>query len=547
MQKYLIKSKKGFVMFETIIVISILAIGLVSLYASYVLIIKKISANEDENPKDTYLAAQLNNYKFYDTTNTISNPYYVEVFNINDVYYVRTCGLNVSSKTYCGTESSLNVEENNLYSTLDIEKIYYFKKKLSEIILNKNVLLDFDGSTINYLQSIKNNENIKDDVNNTIIVKTKNTGNGSNFSYYQKQNNLESKSLRATILGNNNSNVGEVKTIPGREISTVNEAVLAATIDDYGISYYYRGNVQNNYVVFAKMCWRIVRIDGLGNIKLVLYNYNSDKENITNPCASTYDGESNAFARVTGDTYTRAFNSSSDYNAYVGFMYGAPGSSTYEEEHANTNKSTILTYLETWYTNNLASYESKLADVIWCNDKSLGVKQLAGQTGYANTGIGTANTWYGATERLISESSYAASPTASPTLICPDASTNNDNYKNISRYTVDEDEYGGNGALDKPIGLLTADEIAFAGSCYGSSCANSSYYLYKNASSNYWWSASPFYFNSSASEWSVRLDGYLGVNRVNAAYGLRPAVSLKSTTTIVSGGEGTANNPFIVQ
>ena len=75
-------------------------------------------------------------------------------------------------------------------------------------------------------------------------------------------------------------------TVPGREVATANEGLRRA-VDDYGMSYYYRGAVENNYVVFAKMCWRIVRIDGQGNIKLVLYNYNSDKENVTNPCNVT--------------------------------------------------------------------------------------------------------------------------------------------------------------------------------------------------------------------------------------------------------------------
>lgn len=51
-------------------------------------------------------------------------------------------------------------------------------------------------------------------------------------------------------------------------------------------------------------------------------------------------------------------------------MYGTAVASDYASAHANTNKSTILTNLETWYTNNMASYKDKLADTIWCNDKS---------------------------------------------------------------------------------------------------------------------------------------------------------------------------------
>ena len=36
-------------------------------------------------------------------------------------------------------------------------------------------------------------------------------------------------------------------TRPGKETSLENEAVLSATEDDYGTSYYFRGNVQNKY------------------------------------------------------------------------------------------------------------------------------------------------------------------------------------------------------------------------------------------------------------------------------------------------------------
>ncbi len=40
------------------------------------------------------------------------------------------------------------------------------------------------------------------------------------------------------------------------------EAGVFATEDDYGTSYYYRGSVENNYVSFAGMTWRIIRING---------------------------------------------------------------------------------------------------------------------------------------------------------------------------------------------------------------------------------------------------------------------------------------------
>ena len=39
--------------------------------------------------------------------------------------------------------------------------------------------------------------------------------------------------------------------------------------DDYGATYYYRGNVNNNYVYFAGYYWRIIRQNGDGSIRLL--------------------------------------------------------------------------------------------------------------------------------------------------------------------------------------------------------------------------------------------------------------------------------------
>ena len=58
-------------------------------------------------------------------------------------------------------------------------------------------------------------------------------------------------------------------TIPAEEMSGENERILTYTTDNYGKTYYYRGAVQDNYVLFNNMCWRIVRIEGDGSVKLI--------------------------------------------------------------------------------------------------------------------------------------------------------------------------------------------------------------------------------------------------------------------------------------
>ena len=296
------------------------------------------------------------------------------------------------------------------------------------------------------------------------------------------------------------------------------EALLASVEDDYGISYYFRGAVKNNYVQFANKCWRIVRIVGDGSVKLVLHNDNT--AGTANPCASSNNSDEAAFAHYDGSTYTSEFNINYKDNAYVGFMYGTVGASDYASTHANINKSTILKNLETWYTNNLASYESILADTIWCNDKST----VSGGLGY-----GTNETDYAAYNRLVS--------TKQPTLICP----NDNNGRKLSKFTVD-DTTNGNGNLTYKIGLLTADEIAFAGSVSG--YYNCSTYLQENTGKNFWWSLSPYFFpGSTVQVWIVYL-GYLSNSRVSSGYGLWPVISLISSTNVT--GDGTSENPYKV-
>ena len=311
------------------------------------------------------------------------------------------------------------------------------------------------------------------------------------------------------------------------------EALLASTEDDYGTSYYFRGAVKNNYVEFANKCWRIVRITGDGSVKLVLHNDNTS--NAANPCSSANNSTNAAYARYSGTTYNSEFNTNANDNAYVGFMYGTVGASDYASTHANINKSTILKNLETWYKNNLELYEDKLADTIWCNDKSTFTTFTNGSTYGTGLGYGTNQTGYGAYNRIDGGNT---SLYASPSLICP----NDKNGGKLSKFTVD-DTTNGNGNLTYKIGLLTADEIAFAGSI--DSTYNRSTYLHENSEEDSWWSLSPGGSNgSNAFVWTVTFGNLNSGHIVNYNRGVRPAISLKPSTNVT--GNGTSEKPYVV-
>ena len=317
--------------------------------------------------------------------------------------------------------------------------------------------------------------------------------------------------------------LNEVKapiTTPGAAVSTASEALLASTEDDYGTSYYFRGEVKNNYVEFANKCWRIVRVGGDGSVKLILHNDNPT--GVANPCDAANNSASAAFARYSGETYKSAFNTNYNDNAYVGFKYGTVGAGDYALTHANTNKSTILTNLEAWYNDNLSTYEKVIDDTVWCNDKTNVTDTSYDPWSMTPNGLGYGanKTYYGATQRLVNTSGSAGG--TGPSLKC-------------------------NGELSKinsKVGLITADELAYAGYAYAKN--NTTTYLQENATDTYWWSLSPDYFNGvHANVWYVYgSNGYFDYSSVSNTNGVRPSISLKSTTNVT--GEGTSSSPYII-
>ena len=318
---------------------------------------------------------------------------------------------------------------------------------------------------------------------------------------------LDTSGKCPTMNADGSVNVTEIEATNG---------YLCKAKDAYGDSYYYRGNVTNNYVEFAGFYWRIVRINGDGTVRVI------------------YDGTSahaNGEASEDRQIGKSAFNSSYNDNAYVGYMYGQTGASTYATAHANTNNSTIKTYIDNWYKTNIVgtTNEQYLADNVFCNDRSISSHQ---PRNFNYLGYGTNKTayhWYwGPWEREYKYNDIVL-------LTCP--------QKNDA-FTV-SDTTNGNGALTYPVGLLSTDEIVLAG---GWNDDNSGYYLY---SGQVWWASSPLGFmdDSSARVRRVLEDGcagnwdYLnGSNYVSLNRGVRPVFNLKAE--VLAQGSGTASDPY---
>ena len=296
--------------------------------------------------------------------------------------------------------------------------------------------------------------------------------------------------------------------------ATTDEGVYAAE-DDYGTSYYFRGAVENNYVKFAGFYWRIIRANGNGTLRII-YDGTSAHAN----------GESGSDRQIGRSR----FNATYGDNAYVGYMMGIDNqcasttscqgsikTTSYSQAHSNTYDSHIKTVVDNWYKINIqdAGYGDKVADVIYCNDRSI----------YSGDGYGEIETIYKTVERIMLILGYI------PILTCENQN---------DAFTVD-DTSKGNGALTYPVGLITADEVAMAGGKFGS--ANSSYYLFTD---NSFVTMSPAIgTNSGADGFSVSdIDGYFYNFAISNVYSVRPVISLKSSVQLQ--GDGTMEEPYEV-
>ena len=308
--------------------------------------------------------------------------------------------------------------------------------------------------------------------------------------------NITAYSTYSSVSNNNRPNFSNV--------ATTDEGMFT-DFDNDGVTTYFRGAVTNNYVKFADFWWRIIRVNGNGSVRLI-YDGTTAHAN----------GESSVDRRIG----TSAFNTNPDDNAYVGYMYGTPGSSTYEATHANVKNSTIKTMLDNWYESNLSNYSDYIdTEAGFCGDRTPSTSSSSINN---SGGTGTTQTYYAAYNRLYTNKT--------PSFKC----TNNSDL-----YTTTESK-DGNKALQYPIGLISADEVAYAGGVW--TTGNTSYYLYTNSA---YWTMSPYYFlGSYASVFRVNSSGYLNNYSVNNALGVRPVINLRGDLSVT--GTGTSTNPYEV-
>lgn len=140
---------------------------------------------------------------------------------------------------------------------------------------------------------------------------------------------IEEANFATTILINNDIKKAATTKI-GEEAATTNEGLIELA-EENGNSYYFRGAITNNYVSFANLTWRIVKINSDGSVKLILNNYIDDKAN----------------------------------------YYNADNAGSIDSKMKFTD-SNINNALKTWYQTNLNGYEKYIANSKYCVDDSVG-------------------------------------------------------------------------------------------------------------------------------------------------------------------------------
>ena len=302
---------------------------------------------------------------------------------------------------------------------------------------------------------------------------------------------------------------------------------LYSAEDEDGTSYYFRGNVTNNYVQFGvyqndyktqtsgcsgfnscysysstgnitvankgdAMLWRIVRVNGDGSVRLIYEEPQSTDSGLTGPFIGSGD-----------------YNSSRDNPKYTGYTYD------------NGTDSEAKKVIDNWY--NLAFgnsvYDKMVVKGRFCSDSS-GYK-LASEYGSPDT----STYWFASYDRLFQNNLDFAKDNA-PTLKCPTTS----------------ETFGGSYRLKA--GLITGDELILAGTMKYLD-RNENYYLYN--ARNYW-TMTPRYYSSYGAQNTFNVYVTFGITGGAAPDSrgyYRPVINV-SKDAIVKSGDGTKEKPYIL-
>lgn len=162
----------------------------------------------------------------------------------------------------------------------------------------------------------------------------------------------ENRSLKNVILADNKSYPDNKKSVTVESENGIDFSRPASATNGIGLfynynsddinkdgkvdkTYYFRGSVTNINVIFANLCWKVVKIAEDGAVKLI---YNGEH----------YHGQ--CYRDGIGGINYSYYNDSVDY--------------------ANDKDSNVKSIIDDWYKNNLLKYKDYIQDTSYCNDRS---------------------------------------------------------------------------------------------------------------------------------------------------------------------------------
>jgi len=483
------KNKKGFTLIELLAVIVILGLLMAIAIPS---ITKYITESRKKTVASTignYMSAVVNDvndltYTFtgYNTVYAIpiecialerggTNPF-GEWHQSNDAYFAYVLvQYDDETSSYIYGYTFKDSAGYGLYPTSQSK----LNEQGKQIQTGLDIVKPTSGNVVN-ITELKNWSGFKVDENTSLIVldalSEGEVGNGKSTctlsqkgtNYEQVESNRE-KRLSNLILKHNTVIAAKPTLTTSNNNSSDASGLYVSNDTNSGeATYYFRGDVKNNYVKFAGQTWKIIRINEDGTIRILM------KSIINN----------------NGYKFT-----SKQYD-YLNMYYS----------NSDIAKPTI----DKWYETNVSNQ---------------------GLDSYVTKGT------FCEQARVIYQSGRYSSGNAKMELYT----------EYVPKFSCSSDGYG-KGALSSKVGLISYDEIMFAGGYLGKS--NSNYYLYDGSYPI--WSMSPdgLVDERYSVVWGINKDG----NLVNASTSTdnvyyKPVINLKSD--VLATGTGTSSDPYVIQ
>ena len=397
------------------------------------------------------------------------------------------------------------------------------------------------------------------------------------------------KSLNAYLTLGSGTTIGEIKTdlyhtIENRynQDKTYLGLYNGEGADTYANPvYYYKGNVENNNVLFAGFCWKIVRTTETGGVKIVYNGVQKDgscnntgtdsqigeskfNEKSTSPAyvgymhntvypyssksmssqsnivfGNSFDNNNNGTYTLTGTktvaTWSSGYNTINN-NHYTCMTTGTTCSSIYYVYKTSSSYAYYITLTngksvndalnEMLYADDVNKNDSTIKAYIdsWYESKIKGKydKKLEDTVFCNDRGILNLNGWNPNGGDTTQSLQFKKDNTSNKSLVC----TNETDRFSISNPKA---------KLSYPIGLLSIPELSLAGYRSG--------HYFNNGNSV--WLGSPFSFDYFNAGVRMAYSGGFGGSYVSSSGGVRPSVSLKPNTEFTK-GDGSFTNPFVI-